>query len=253
MGDTTAPTIGDLKITTKGVEKQLSTLNINKASGPDQIPNIFLKQTAKESASVLAAHFTQSLQTGNLPGDWLSADVGPIFRKGDRGLASYYRPVSLTCVCCKLMEQILVRHMLRHFDDENIISDKRHTSKILVKYLLYKRHGFRKGHSCETQLITTVNNLLASGDVGNHVDIAILDFSKAFDMVSHRRLMSKLDHYGIKGNIHQWISSFLTNRKQKVVIDGYFSDTIYVDWGMKFNAKKCYIIFNEKGGTLCHQ
>ena len=236
MGDTTAPTIGDLKITTKGVEKQLSTLNINKASGPDQIPNIFLKQTAKESASVLAAHFTQSLQTGNLPGDWLSADVSPIFRKGDRGLASNYRPVSLTCVCYKLMEQILVRHMLRHFDDENIISDK--------------RHGFRKGHSCETQLITTVNNLLTSGDVGNHVDIAILDFSKAFDMVSHRRLMSKLDHYGIKGNIHKWISSFLTNRNQKVVIDGYFSDTIYVDWGMKFNAKKCYIISNEKGGTL---
>ena len=74
LGDTTAPTIGDLKITTKGVEKQLSTLNINKASGPDQIPNIFLKQTAKESASVLAALFTQSLQTGNLPGDWLSAN-----------------------------------------------------------------------------------------------------------------------------------------------------------------------------------
>ena len=137
------------------------------------------------------------------------------------------------------MEHILVRHMLRHLDDKNIISDK--------------RHCFKKGHSCETQLITTVNNLLASADVGNRVDIAILDFSKAFDMVSHRRLMSKLDHYGIRGNIHKWISSFLNNRNQKVVIDGYFSDTIYVDWGMKFNAKKCYIISNEKGGTLCHR
>ena len=239
MGDTTAPTIGDLKITTKGVEKQLSTLNINKASGPDQIPNIFIKQTAKESASVLAALFNQSLQTGNLPDDWLSATVSPVFKKGDRCLALNYRPVSLTCVCCKLMEHILVRHMLRHFDDENIISDK--------------RHGFRKGHYWETQLITTVNNLLASADVGSRVDIAILDFSKAFDMVSHRRLMSKLDHYGIRGNIHKWISSFPHNRNQKVVIDGYFSDTIYIDWGMKLNAKKCYIISNEKGGTLCHQ
>ena len=151
-------------------------------------------------------------------GDWLSANVSPIFKKGDRGLASNYRSVSLTCVCCKLMENILVRHMLRHFDDENIISDK--------------QHGFRKGHSCETQLITIVNDLLASADVGNRVDIAILDFSKAFDMVSHRRLMSKLDHYGIRGNIHKWISSFLNNRNQKVVIDGYSSDTISVDSGV---------------------
>ena len=73
LGDTTAPTIGDLKIT---------------ASGPDQIPNIFLKETAKESASVLAALLTQSLQTGNLPDDWLSANVSLIFKKGDKGLAS---------------------------------------------------------------------------------------------------------------------------------------------------------------------
>ena len=107
--------------------------------------------------------------------------------------------------------------MLRHFDDRKIISDK--------------QHGFRKGHSCETQLITTVNDLLASADVGNRMDIAILDFSKAFDMVSHRRLMSKLDHYGIRGNIHKWISSFLNNRNQKIVIDGYSSDTISVDSG----------------------
>ena len=111
------------------------------------------------------------------------------------------------------MEHILVRHMLRHFDDANIILDK--------------QHGFRNG-----QLITTVNDMLASADVGNRVDIAILDFSKAFDMVSHRRLMSKLNHYGIRVNIHKWISSFLNNRNQKVVIDGYSSGTISVDSGV---------------------
>ena len=115
------------------------------------------------------------------------------------------------------MEHILIRHMLTHFDDENIILDK--------------QHGFRKGHSCGAQLISTVNYLLASADVGNCVDIAILDFSKAFDMVSHRRLMIKLDHYGIRGYIHKWISSFLNNRNQKVVIDGYSSDTISADSG----------------------
>ena len=89
MGDTTAPTIGDLKITTKGVEKQLSTLNINRASGPDQIPNIFLKQTAKESASVLAALFTQSLQTENLPGDWLEIPFYNRVRHGTNSLSFF--------------------------------------------------------------------------------------------------------------------------------------------------------------------
>ena len=79
--------------------------------------------------------------------------------------------------------------MLRDFHEENIISDK--------------QFGFRMGHSCETQLITTVNDLLASADVGNHVDIAILNFFKAFDMVSHCRLMSELYHYGIRENIHK--------------------------------------------------
>ena len=116
------------------------------------------------------------------------------------------------------MEHILLRHMLRHIDDKKIISDK--------------QHGFRKGHSCETQWIITVHDQLASVDVGNRVDIAILDFSKAFDMVSHRRLMSEVDHYGIRGNIHKWISSFLNNINQKVVIDGYSSDTISVDSGV---------------------
>ena len=111
------------------------------------------------------------------------------------------------------MEHILVRYMLRNFDDENIISDK--------------QQGFRKGYCCETRLNTTV-----SDNGGNRVDIAILDFSKAFDMVSHRSLMSKLDHYGIRGNIHECISSFLNNRNQKVVIDGYSSDTISVDSGV---------------------
>ena len=192
--------------------------SVNKASGPDQLPNYYLRETAKQTAPILAASFSQSLKTGVLPSDWLTANVSPIFKKGDRHTASNYRPVSLTCVCYKVLEHIIVKHMLNHLDSHNILTDK--------------QHGFRSGHSCESQLIITIHDLLTSVDGGRCVDLAILDFSKAFDTVPHHRLMSKLGHYGIKGDIHNWISGFLMGRSQKVVVDGFCSPEISVDSGV---------------------
>lgn len=208
----------ELHVTTRAVEKQLSQLIVSKASGPDQIPNYYLKETAEQTAPVLAALFSQSLRRGALPSDWVTANVSPIFKKGDRHMASNYRPISLTCVCCKLLEHIIVKHILDHLDTHDILTDK--------------QHGFRSGHSCESQLIITIHDLLASVDVGERVDIAILDFSKAFDTVPHRRLMSKLDHYGIRGDIKNWISRFLMGRSQKVIVDGFCSSEICVDSGV---------------------
>ena len=82
------------------------------------------------------------------------------------------------------------------------------------------QHGFRTGHSCETQLVTTIEDLALSLECGQQVDMLILDFSKAFDTVAHQRLLHKLDHYGIRDSIKGWISIWLTTRTQKVVVDG---------------------------------
>ena len=108
------PAIDNINISARGVEKLLSKLAVNKASGPDQLPNYYLRKTAKQTAPILAALFSQSLKTGVLPSDWLTANVSPIFKKGDRHTALNYRPVSLTCVCCKVLEHIIVKHMLNH-------------------------------------------------------------------------------------------------------------------------------------------
>ena len=210
--------IRDLHITTKGVEKLLENLNVHKASGPDQIPNTILKNTAKQIAPVLQALFTQSLQQGTLPKDWTSANVSPVFKKGDRHAASNYRPISLTCVCCKVLEHIIVKHILDHLEKHNILVDN--------------QHGFRSGHSCDSQLILTIHDIVTAADMGNRVDMIFLDFSKAFDMVPHRRLLSKLKHYGITGSVLSWIDGFLSHRTQRVVVEGSSSGETTVDSGV---------------------
>ena len=212
------PDIKDIEITTPGIEKLLQSLSVGKASGPDSIPNRILKECATELAPALQAIFTQSLETGTLPEDWRNANITPLFKKGDRHQAVNYRPVSLTCVACKLMEHIITKHILDHCDYYDIIT------------LL--QHGFRKGYSCASQLLITVHDLVKCHDEKKQVDVAILDFSKAFDTVPHERLLGKLHFYGVRGPILEWIRQFLTNRFQRVVVDGECSTSVKVASGV---------------------
>ena len=159
-----------------------------------------------------------SYLTGELPRDWSLANVAPIFKKGNRVLAENYRPVSLTCITCKLFEHIVCRHILDHVEDHKILTNL--------------QHGFRSGRSCETQLITTTHDLLSSFNSKSQIDVAILDFSKAFDTVPHAGLLGKLEHYGIDSKILLWITNFLNNRKQRVVVDGSFSNYADVESGV---------------------
>ena len=82
------------------------------------------------------------------------------------------------------------------------------------------QHGFQKGLSCETQLATTVEELQKGLDNRYQHDVVIIDFNKAFDKVPHRHLLKKLDASGIRGNIHRWLTTYLTNRTQRVIVDG---------------------------------
>jgi len=217
LGASPFPDMKNISISKQGVAKLLKGLNPHKAAGPDAIKPRLLKECAEEISPILTLIFTKSLQTGLVPTDWNQANVTPVFKKGEKFKPSNYRPVSLTCIACKLLEHIVVSNTLDHLDINNILVDN--------------QHGFRARRSCETQLVGFVHDLTQSIKRGQ-VDVAIMDFSKAFDVVDHRRLLYKLKFYGITGPTNNWINAFLSNRKQKVVVDGSISSEATVDSGV---------------------
>ena len=212
------PTMPSFSITSPGVEKLLLGLNPSKAAGPDGLPSRILKILAPQIAPILTFIFNQSLQTGTLPHDWKSANITPIFKKGDRAEAKNYRPVSLTSICCKVMEHVVHSQMMDHLDRYQILTDT--------------QHGFRKRRSCDSQLLITQQDLSSALDQKKSVDVVILDFTKAFDTVPHLRLLSKLKYYGINDQLLSWISSFLIGRSQRVVLEGKTSTAVSVDSGV---------------------
>ena len=211
--------MGELTVDPKGVLKLLNNLNIHKASGPDGLSARVLKECSSEISPILALIYNESLAQGTVPDDWRQANVALVFKKGEKYNAVNYRPVSLTCICCKTLEHIIVRNINKHLAFESILADC--------------QHGFRSQRSCETQLVQfyhdMVSNLDGARDRGQkQTDVIIMDFAKAFDKVPHRRLLYKLGYYGIRGSTHKWISSWLSECSQKVVLDGQASDPVPV-------------------------
>ena len=142
------------------------------------------------------------------------ANICRLFKKNDRSLACNYRPDSLTCVPCKLLEHIVCSNTMAHLDEYKLLSDR--------------QHAFRKGHSCENQVTMVINDWAKILDNRGQVDTFIFDFEKAFDTPSYESLKSKLSSYGIGGKTLKWIDSFLCFRQQRVVVNGVKSDWVPV-------------------------
>ena len=200
-----------LTISTNTVKKLLSNLNENKSMGPDNLHPKLLKYLAENENFVnsLTLLLNRCVDEECIPSDWKAAVVIPIHKKGSVHQSENYRPVSLTCIICKLYEKIIREHILTYVG--GIITDK--------------QHGFVSGKSCLSNLLETLdkaNEIMADG---NCLDLLYFDFSKAFDTVSHYRLLIKLEAMGFSENMLNIIRNFLGDRVMKVRVGDAVSQT----------------------------
>ena len=199
----------DIDITPEQVKQKLKELRATSSPGPDGLHPKILKELASALSVPLCKLFQKSMETGILPMDWKIAEVVPIFKKGSRSQPANYRPVSLTAITSKVMESVIRDGITAHL--------------VETEQLNHAQHGFVHKRSCTTQLLISLDSWTRALEEGLPVDVAYLDFSKAFDSVPHRRLIQKLEDMGIRGKVLRWIQSFLSGRRQRVRVKGAVS------------------------------
>lgn len=204
----------DIVLRREDVLDVLLALDASSAVGPDDIHPRLLKSCAVELSYPLTTIFKRSLQLGVLPSLWLTSLVVPLYKSKSRYSPLNYRPVSLTSVCCKSMERVIVSQLMGYLEDNDLISPH--------------QFGFRRSRSTEDQLILAYTDVSDWVDAGFVVDVILLDFSKAFDVVSHAVLLAKLRDLGVSAVLLAWIHSFLTGRTMRVVVDGCCSEPVDV-------------------------
>ena len=198
--------------------EKLKKLREDKAPGDDGIMSRVMHQLQDQLVEPLKLMFEQSMQDGEVPNDWRSANVTPIFKKGSRCQVGNYRPVSLTSQISKLLESIIRDAIVKHLERNELIKSS--------------QHGFRSGRSCLSNLLYFMDNVTKCVERGESVDVIFLDFAKAFDKVPHQRLLQKLQSHGIRGRVWSWVSEWLKNRKQRVCLNGQTSSWLSVMSGV---------------------
>ena len=197
-------TLSTIEIIADNIKKPILKLKPSKSQGPDNLHPKVIKDCSDQLIEPLKLIFTKFLES-KLLDIWKQANITAIHKSGEKTVPENYRP-SLTSVPCKLMKRLIRDKLLDHMTQNNFFSPF--------------QHGFIPGKSCVTQLLETLDAI----EQGYDVDIIYLDFCKAFDKIPYRRLMKKLWAYGIRGRVYKWIKEFLSNRIQRVVVNGCYSD-----------------------------
>ena len=169
-----------------------------------------LKLCPKEISVPLSLIFQRCVDTGRFPDFWKLANVQPIHKKNDRQIKSNYRPISLLPLCGKILEKIIFDQVYAFLDHNRLISTK--------------QSGFRPGDSCIYQLISITSDIYKNFERHDETRAVFLDISKAFDKVWHDGLIHKLKCNGISGNLLAFFENYISNRQQRVTLNGIESD-----------------------------
>ena len=196
------------------VKDILSSIDSNKAQGPDNIHGLVLKKCACALAKPLSIISKLVYSTGIIPVEWKLANVVPVFKKDEKENVENYRPISLACICGKVMERIMYDELYSR--TINLIDNNR-------------QHGFVRNKSCVTNMVTLVESISTTLMENVPTDIIYFDFAKAFDTVDHNLILSKLKfQYNTNGQMLKFYKNYLSNRSQRVVLDNCISETVSV-------------------------
>jgi len=180
------------------------------SSGPDGLPAVFFKRLQYTVAKPLSIIFHQLLSVAYVPDDWKKALITPVYKKGPQTDCSNYRPISITCVTSKILERVICCQVREHLVNNNLLH--------------YTQHGFTTGRSTCTNLLESFNDWTLCFQDKQQVSVVYIDFSKAFDVVSHNKLFARLQSYGIAGSLLSWLCNFYSGRTHCTKVGTTLSD-----------------------------
>ena len=214
----TDSTLSSCYFTKDGILRISNNLDTNKAYGHYKTSIRMINICGDSICRTLNIIFKTCLRMGKFPLETKIANIVPIHKKGDKQTVINYRPVSLLPICGKILERLLYNKMLRFFLENYLTSSK--------------QSGFRPGNSCINQLLSINHEVLSAFDIGLEVRGFFFDISKAFDKVWHAGLIYKLRQNGICGDLINIRNDFLTNRKERVVLNGQCSSWVDIRAGV---------------------